>query len=211
VQNRNLGPSWLPALAGIAAVLSAGLVVWLAQDFGRFSAHMAAHIAVMNVLAPLVAIILAGCIRPPRHHANVAFWSAATLQILALWFWHVPAVQAAAMQTGSGTLLMQVSLFLIATLFWTCVVQARGNARWQAILGLVITGKLSCLLAALFIFSPRFLYAGDHHAAAVWLGDQQLAGLLMITACPLSYLTAGLVLALQLSGFISTSSNARTA
>ena len=115
------------------------------------------------------------------------------------------------MQTASGTLLMQVSLFLIATLFWTCVVQARGNARWQAILGLVITGKLSCLLAALFIFSPRFLYAGDHHAAAVWIGDQQLAGLLMITACPLSYLTAGLVLALQLSGFLSTSSNARTA
>jgi hypothetical protein len=32
------------------------------------------------------------------------------------------------------------------------------------------------------------------------LEDQQLAGLLMIIACPLSYLTAGLVISIQLIG-----------
>ncbi len=54
---------------------------------------------------------------------------------------------------------MHGSLFAVALLFWTGVLQMRGPGRWQAILGLIITGKLSCLLAALLIFSPRFLYA----------------------------------------------------
>jgi putative membrane protein len=77
----------------------------------------------------------------------------------------------------------------------------RGAMRWHGILGLVVTGKLSCLLAALLVFSPRQLFTEAHHHVGS-LDDQQVAGLLMLTACPLSYVVAGAVMAMQLSGII---------
>ena len=71
-----------------------------------------------------------------------------------------------------------------------------------------MTGKIACLLGVMLIFSPRLLYSaspGQHvhlglHeiAAAPTLADQQFAGLLMIAACPLSYLLAGVVIAARM-------------
>jgi putative membrane protein len=54
------------------------------------------------------------------------------------------------------------------------------------------------LLGALFTFSPRLVYAagmsGAHHSQ-IGLADQQLAGLMMIVACPLTYVLAAVVIA----------------
>lgn len=166
---------------------------------------MAIHIASMNVVAPVAAIALVKRLRPL---SGAAFWSIATLQIAALWFWHLPAVQAAA-ASYAGALLMHGSLFAVALMFWTGVLQMRGPGRWQAILGLIITGKLSCLLAALLIFSPRFLYTSHHHVTSI--EDQQLAGLLMITACPVSYVLAGIMIAVSMAGVLPISKHARAA
>ena len=181
-------------------------VVLVGHSLGTLSAHMAMHIALMNVVAPVVAIAL---VKRLRSLSSAAFWSIATLQIGMLWFWHLPAVQAAATTYSGGALLMHGSLFAVALLFWTGVLQMRGPGRWQTILGLIITGKLSCLLAALLIFSPRFLYTSHHHAASI--EDQQLAGLLMITACPVSYVLAGIVIAVSMAGILPMSKHARTA
>ena len=195
----------LPAIASFAGTLAVVLLVLAGHSLGALSAHMAMHIALMNVLAPVAAIALVKRL-PPL--SNVAFWSVATLQIGGLWFWHLPAVQVAAATSG-GALLMHGSLFAVALLFWTGVLQMRGPGRWQAILGLIITGKLSCLLAALLIFSPRFLYTSHHHATSI--EDQQLAGLLMITACPVSYVLAGIVIAAAMAGVLPMSKHARVA
>ena len=199
----------LPAIASIAGTLAVVALVLIGHSLGTLSSHMAMHIALMNVAAPMAAIALAKRLRPL---AAAAFWSAATLQIGALWFWHLPAVQAAATSPG-GALLMHSSLFAVALMFWIGVLQMRGPGRWQAILGLIVTGKLSCLLAALLIFSPRFIYTSHHHATS--LADQQLAGLLMITACPVSYVLAGIVIAASMAGVLPVSKHtpkhARTA
>lgn len=64
-------------------------------------------------------------------------------------------------------------------------------------MALLLTGKLACLLGALLIFAPRELYR-LHGLPS--LEDQQLAGLLMITACPLSYVVAGVAMAAQAIG-----------
>ena len=194
----------LPAIASILGTLAVVALVLIGHSLGTLSSHMAIHIALMNLVAPLVAIALVKRLRPL---SNAAFWWIATLQIGALWFWHLPAVQAAASTYSGGALLMHGSLFAVAVLFWTGVLQMRGPGRWQAILGLIITGKLSCLLAALLIFSPRFLYASHHHAAS--MGDQQLAGLLMITACPVSYVLAGIMIAASMAGVLPMSKHAR--
>lgn len=87
---------------------------------------------------------------------------------------------------------MHGSLFLAALAFWVLLLDMMERSGWQAILGLLLTGKLACLLGALLIFAARPLYSD----AA--LADQQLAGLLMITACPLSYIAAGVVIAARL-------------
>ncbi len=189
--------SGLPATASIAGTLAVVALVLAGHSLGPLSSHMAVHIVLMNVVAPGFAIAL-GKRLPPLN--GVAFWSIATLQIGALWFWHLPTVQVTATTSAGGALFMHGSLFGVALLFWSGVLQMRGPGRWQAILGLIITGKLSCLLAALLIFSPRFLYAGHHHAASI--EDQQLAGLLMITACPVSYVLAGIMIAASMAGVL---------
>ena len=156
---------------------------------------MAVHIAAMNVLAPLFALAIVATAR--RAIATGVFWAAAVLQIAILWAWHLPAAQQFSGHGLAGLLSMHGSLFLASLAFWTALLRLAGAQRWHGILGLLVTGKFSCLLAALLVFAPRPLYTMTHHALPS-LEDQQLAGLLMIAACPLSYVVAGIVLTVQL-------------
>jgi putative membrane protein len=185
---------------GAAAVLAAGAVVVMLVDVGPISAHMIHHIAIMNVLAPVLALVMAGPAAallsraPPARH----LWLAAGLQLLFLTAWHLPVTQRWGMETVSGMLLMQASLFAAATYFWSAVMTLATAQQWQAILALLATGKIACLLGSLLIFAPRLVTlptGSSHHSAhaVAALADQQLAGLLMIVACPLSYLLVGVV------------------
>lgn len=178
----------LPAVASVACTFAAGLLTVLLLDFGPVARHMAGHIAVMNLAAPLAALALArgGAADRPR-----LFWGVCVLQIVLLWFWHAPSVQSH-LHSLPLQAVMHGSLFLAALAFWVLLLDMMERSGWQAILGLLLTGKLACLLGALLIFAARPLYSD----AA--LADQQLAGLLMITACPLSYIAAGVVIAARL-------------
>jgi putative membrane protein len=185
--------------ASAAATLAAGLLTVFLLDLGPMATQMAWHIALMNLAAPLAALAFADWAFAQQLSASGghrgAFWSACLLQIVLLWFWHAPPLHHLT-QGPVGGVAMQASLFLAAAAFWTLLLDTADRHGWQAILGLLLTGKLACLLGALLIFSPRLLYAG----AA--LDDQQLAGLLMITACPASYLVTGVVIAARtLVGF----------
>jgi putative membrane protein len=186
---------WLPASAALAALLCGALAILPSSALGRFSAHMAAHIAAMNVIAPLCAIAIVAAAR--RAMGSEAFWTATALQIVTLWAWHLPMAQHFSGHGLAGPLLMHGSLFLVALAFWTSLLRLHGRRRWHGVLGLLVTGKFSCLLAALLVFAPRPLYPSSHHLSDA-LVDQQLAGLLMITACPLSYVVAGIVMTVQL-------------
>jgi putative membrane protein len=96
---------------------------------------------------------------------------------------------------------MHVSLFAVSLWFWASVVAEAEASRWRSLGALLITGKLFCLLGVLLAFAPRPLYAEAAHAhgmnqmAMNLLGDQQLAGLLMLVACPLTYVLAGIIIA----------------
>jgi putative membrane protein len=165
-------------------------------SFGSpLAAHMALHIATMTVVAPAIICVF-------RHYAATSsgvgrppWLGAATgTQLAALWLWHAPAAIQFAMSSVGGLLLMHTSLLLSALWFWHCVF---GAARWRSILALLITAKLFCLLGVLLVFAPRAIYpllAGmdQHHVPfSAAIADQQLAGLLMLIACPLTYLVAG--------------------
>jgi putative membrane protein len=99
-------------------------------------------------------------------------------------------------------LLMQASLATVALWFWLEILSDGGVRRWRALLALLLTGKLFCLLGVLLVFAPRLLYPADAVAHgqplpdfAGALADQHLAGLLMLLACPLTYVAAGVVIA----------------
>jgi putative membrane protein len=164
--------------------------------------HMAIHILSMNLVAPL-AVLAWRWLLDARGPGSVtlALVPASVAQVALLWGWHMPSVLEAALANPVLHLAMQASLLVAALWFWAAVFDATGARRWRAVFALLVTGKLFCLLGILLVFAPRTLYAIGgaaghlHGASGDALQDQQLAGLLMITACPLTYVLAGVVIA----------------
>ncbi|MGE0716641.1 MAG: cytochrome c oxidase assembly protein [Alphaproteobacteria bacterium] len=158
--------------------------------------HMAGHLLLMNVAAPLLAALMPALRRP---FASVL--PLATLgQIVLLWSWHSPAAMAAAMDDPWLHLAMQASLLLAALAFWSAVLAQRASGIGHGLMALLLTSKLFCLLGVLLTFAPRPLYPAIlHHGgtglAADALADQQAAGLMMLVACPASYVLAAIALA----------------
>ena len=169
----------------------------LLASFGPVSAGMAAHILLMNLLAPAVAIWGSAVLAPAARRVP-GLVAAMVVQLLLLWAWHAPPSLAAAMGQPALHLVMQFSLTIAAVWFWLAVVDAAASRPWRAIAALLVTSKVFCLLGVLLTFAPRSLYPPiAHHGgvAADPLADQQLAGLMMLLACPLSYLVAAVVVA----------------
>jgi putative membrane protein len=167
---------------------------------------MMLHIASMNVVAPLLAA--SAIHRRARDVRATWLWIATLIQIVLLWTSHSPAVHNVIVQSPALGLALHGVLFLAALFFWFFLLTISAAARWQTVPALLLTGKLACLLAALLIFAPRTLYESAGHLAHAAehlpefraLDDQHLAGLLMIAACPLSYLVAAVIITMQLIG-----------
>jgi putative membrane protein len=194
------GNSWA-VLAGASAVPATALLAIAGPEPGWMSWHMAIHIAAMNVIAPVAAVTLVH-LRTARTHASAtphALWMATIFQIVLLWGAHSPFVHVGMHTSVLSAVAVHASLFLAALAFWLSIATA-GSHRWQAMLALLVSGKLACLLGVLFIFAPRPLFGTVHHGHGVLLDDQHLAGLLMIAACPLSYVLTAIVLAAQAVG-----------
>jgi putative membrane protein len=169
---------------------------------GFLAEHMATHILAMNVAAPLLVLatrrILAESVKTWLQ-GSIA--PASAIQIVLLWGWHLPGSFAFAAASSASMAAMHISLFAVALWFWASVVVEAEKSRWRSLGALLITGKLFCLLGVLLAFAPRPLYAeaavthGMGHMAMNLLPDQQLAGLLMLVACPLTYVLAGIIIA----------------
>jgi len=175
--------------------------------FGPLSLHMLQHVVVMNVLVP--AAVFGLSLRGPRGLWKT--WPLATAaQLALLWGWHAPPTLAFAMAQPLAMAAMHLSLALAAFWFWASIASAPPTGRWRAIFALIVTGKLFCLLGALLVFAPRQLFdmgGHAHHQTAGGLADQQLAGLIMLTACPLSYVLIGIVISAR--WFLSLEREAR--
>jgi putative membrane protein len=185
------------------AVLAVVAIVAMSHAFGPHAGHMVIHIALMNLLAPVLAIVAAA--RLQRAGAKPAgLWLAAATQVGLLWGSHLPAIHDLAMQHSVLRLAVHGMLLASALWFWLSVLTLEHRQGWHGLLALVLTGKLVCLLAALLVFAPRALYSGVHHHGPALLpspnalDDQHLAGLIMLVACPASYLTAAVILAVRL-------------
>jgi putative membrane protein len=175
--------------AGLVVAVAAPLIqVGLAANPRVF--HMAAHIYVMNALAPLLAVAAfrVGLAAGPAWRGALAL--ATAVQIMLLYLWHAPSLASARLHMSAAPALMQLTLLLAATMFWGAILAANP---WRSVAALAITGKLYCLLGVLLLFAPRVLGAA-HGAGEAALADQRAAGLLMLAICPLSYVLTGVAI-----------------
>ncbi|MEJ8570471.1 cytochrome c oxidase assembly protein [Microbaculum marinum] len=169
----------------------------MSDAFGHVTQHMALHIVTMNVAAPLAALFLRNIqIRPLD---MLAGWlaPAAVFQLALLWLMHVPAVFEQISRSPAISATTHVALLASAFVFWREVIRLAPTSPWRPIGALLITGKIVCLLGVLLLFAGRPLYALPHAQGPELSGlaDQQLAGLLMLIGCPLTYVFGATIVA----------------
>ncbi len=152
------------------------------------SAHMITHIALMSVLAPAIALASGSTSRLQPLANNLP--AAAVVQLAVFLAWHTPAGLGLAMASAFAQFAMHAMLLVSAIWFWRSVVTTARDAPWWAAGALILTGKIVCLVAALLVFAPRLLYVEMVASPA----DQQLAGLIMLVACPATYIGAATVI-----------------
>ena len=193
----------------MAIVLPTAAVLLLAESIGQhlppLSREMTRHIALMNVAAPVLAMASIHTGRLSAASGTVV--AAATIvQLASLIAFHTPVAIAAAHGSGPLHVIAQSILLLSALVFWIAVLSQTGAERWRGILALLVTGKVFCLLGAILTFAPRVLTGQilpaqvlTAHAGGT-LDDQHLAGVLMLAACPATYVLAGVVIAVRWIG-----------
>jgi putative membrane protein len=195
--------------------ISGGLVLalaWAAPPAlgigAGFAGHMIAHVAVVAIAAPLLAIGLAGSRLDPTPVAPLLFapMGAMGLEFVVVWGWHAPLLHAAARHSLAVFTLEQASFLAVGLLVWLAAFgRGRGPTRaaWGAgILALFLTSMHMTMLGALLALSPRPLYghahAGSGFAGLPPLDDQHLGGAVMLLVGGASYLIGGLVLIARL-------------
>lgn len=186
------------ACAGATLALAAAVVVSSGafDDLGMLSQHMLSHVVVMGLVAPMLALSIRalGYDLPRR---PVQLLKAAAAQLAVLLLWHTPRAVHAVHGSHFASLIMALSLLLVATWFWVEIQSTTSKATSAAVL--LVTGKLLCLAGAVLAFAPVAFYAMPHPGATGLssLADQHRAGLIMLIACPLTYVSASAWIAVR--------------
>jgi putative membrane protein len=167
-----------------------------------FAAHMALHMGVVAMAAPLLGYGIANSrFDPaPRHPLLFAPLFAAMLEFAVVWSWHVPALHHAARTSAAVFALEQGSFLAAGLLLWiSCLGPAGEGATGRSLMGtlaLLLTSMHMTLLGALIAFAARPLYphAGHTGDVAAQVADQQLGGIIMLLAGGAVYLAGGVIL-----------------
>lgn len=193
---RGRGSRWL--LVAAAAVLLVALSPPAeAISSTLFSAHMVQHLALLLVV-PL--LLIAGTAREMRlSSALTSPLTVGALQIVVMWFWHLPVFYDAAVDNVAVHVLEHASFLVAGVLFWVVVI-GRGREHGHLTrVGLVFATALqSSALGALIAFATGVLYSSHLSSTARFdltpLEDQQLAGAIMWVPPGVVYLVIMLVL-----------------
>jgi putative membrane protein len=192
------------AVSGLVtiAALWCGPLPTLARS--SFSAHMALHMGVAALGAPLLALGIAGGRLDPVDRAPMWFAPipASMAEFAVVWAWHAPALHHLARHTLWGLALEQGTFLLTGLLLWLSVFggeQRSGNRGAAGLVALLMTSMHMTLLGALLALGSRPLYV--HHGGLAMLSpleDQHVGGAIMLVAGGASYLLGGLYLTARL-------------
>ena len=172
-------------------------IAWLMPQH-TFSGHMAAHMTVVAVAAPLLALGLAGGnFDPMQRWPGSSPLLASLLELVVVWLWHMPVLHEAARQNGFALFAEQASFLASGFLLWITIFGGGASRSAEraaiGIVALLLTLMHMTLLGALLALSPRALYAGHHTHSAVQ--DQELGGVIMIATGGITYMAGALWLA----------------
>lgn len=206
--------------AGVAFLAVALLSPLDALAGALASAHMAQHLLVILLAAPLIAVarpgeaFLRATPRPLRKRFGrgrrvlgmtparvgaighpVAIWLG---HALGLWLWHLPGLYLAALREEGFHVAEHLTFFVGAALFWHLTLVRLRESRGIALLLVFTAAFQGTLLAVLLTFAPTPWYPIYAGTAPAWglsaLADQQLAGAIMWVPGGLLYLAVGLTL-----------------
>lgn len=180
---------------GIASILLVVASPAAHLDHHLLTAHMAQHLVLMLVAAPLL-LLGARAASPPQPPVAIC-WFAGTFTVI---FWHVPAVFELARASHFWHGLEQASFVIAGMLFWRPVID---STEWVAPMYLFLATLPCDALSAFLAFCGHVLYRPylSGHAGMFGLSpldDQALAGALMWVAVTFAYLIPALVLTARL-------------
>ena len=167
-----------------------------------FTLHMAWHMALVVVIAPMAAWNIRSTPLDPVRKTPALFSPliACLVEFVVVWGWHTPALHDAARHNVAMFAAEQASFAVAAMWLWLSIVgggdfERRPRAA-TGIIALVLTFAHMTMLGALIALAPRVLYA--HHA--ITLADQQLGGAVMLAAGAVAYPLASLWIARSVVG-----------
>ena len=169
---------------GLGLALATGGVALSASASGwPMTGHMAGHMMLVAVAAPVLAWGLAG---------RVSFGSPlamSVVELVAVWGWHLPGMRRWADAFAPAMAVEQVTFLAAGVALW-----APALARPAAGVGaLLLTSMHMTLLGALIGLAPRPLFH-LHGRGVDALADQQLGGVVMLVVGGTAYLLGGLAL-----------------
>jgi putative membrane protein len=220
---RGIAPWRVWSFAGGMFATFVALVTPMAAAGGAlFSAHMAQHLVLMLIAAPLLVLgapmrVMLWAFDPPRRRLLGGLgrrpWLHGTWRVLtnavvawlvhafALWVWHHPYLFQLTLRSEAAHVAQHVSFFGTALIFWWVVAAPGRRQRMHAglaVLYVFTTAVQSAALGALLTFSSQPLYPEYARGAALWgltpLEDQQLAGLIMWVPGGVLYLLAAIAI-----------------
>ena len=176
-----------------------------------FAAHMLAHMGVVAIAAPLIALGIASSSRKRGEERSLPLLLslpivASLVELIVVWGWHVPAARSW-VETSTFATAFEQATFLAAGLFLWLSCLSRGSAaasahRAAGAFGLLLTTVHMTLLGALLALSPRPLYGlGEVTCFGVTLDaaqDQQLGAVVMLFVGAAVYLAGGVTLLARL-------------
>jgi putative membrane protein len=170
-------------------------------DHHLLTAHMAQHLVLMLLAAPLILLGAPSIVR--RWRPQLAFsWLTGTLTVIV---WHVPAAFELALQSHFWHEFEQASFLIAGILFWWPVIR-RGagiaSSGWSVPLYLFFATLPCDALSAFLVFCGHIVYPhylmGAGHSRLSPVEDQELAGALMWVTVTFAYLVPALVVTTQL-------------
>jgi putative membrane protein len=215
-------PNVLPVWR-LAAFMSGVFLLWAAVgsplaalDHRLLTAHMAQHLLLMTVAAPLILLgapviaflhglhIPKTAQSPGRFLTHPVFcWLASTVTVIG---WHIPALFALGMRSEGWHAAEHVSFFVAGLLFWWPVVQPWPSAgtwpRWSVPLYLFLATLPCDALSAFLTFCNRVVYPHYLYAQRLFdvsaLGDQEFAGALMWVWVTFAYLAPAVAVTIRM-------------
>jgi cytochrome c oxidase assembly factor CtaG len=153
----------------------------------HLAAHMAQHLLLVSVAAPLVvagllveSVCWLGRVRLPRTVAPAVVVALVVVQAVTVIAWHAPVLYDAAVNHDVVHALEHLTLLLTAVAAWWAVANAAGSWRGLAVALLFVSAlAVMTLGVAMTLATTRWYGVYDAGSPAAQLRDQQLAGVLM--------------------------------